>query len=43
LHETRTKAQLMHEVEHARTIAHMKPPDTPGHPPYSVPGDGHAS
>jgi HAE1 family hydrophobic/amphiphilic exporter-1/multidrug efflux pump len=39
--ESRTKAQLMHEVEHARAIAHLKPPDTPGHPPYGVAGDRH--
>ena len=41
LKESRTKAELMHEVEHARTIAHLKPPDTPGHPPRGVAGEGH--
>jgi hypothetical protein len=39
--ESRTKDQLMHEVEHARTIAHLKPPDTPGHPPRGGAGGGH--
>jgi len=41
LKESRTKAELMHEVEHARTIAHLKPPDTPGHPPRGVAGEHH--
>jgi len=41
LKESRTKAELMREVEHARTIAHLKPPDTPGHPPRGVAGEGH--
>jgi HAE1 family hydrophobic/amphiphilic exporter-1/multidrug efflux pump len=41
LRESRTKVELMHEVEHARTIAHLKPPDTPGHPPRGVAGEGH--
>jgi multidrug efflux pump len=39
--ESRTKEQLMHEVEHARAIAHLKPPDTPGHPPHGVAGESH--
>jgi len=41
LKESRTKAELMREVEHARTIAQLKPPDTPGHPPRGVAGEGH--
>jgi len=41
IRESRTKAQLMHEVEHARAIAHLKPPDTPGHPPHGVAGESH--
>ncbi len=38
--EHRTKEQLMHEVEHARTIAHKEAPHTPGHPPRGIVGDG---
>ena len=33
LKESRTKAELVAEAEHARTIAHKTVPATPGHPP----------
>jgi Cu/Ag efflux pump CusA len=39
LFESRSKEELMHEVEHARTIAHHAPPPTPGHPPRGVAGE----
>jgi multidrug efflux pump len=38
--ESRTKDELMHEVEHARAIAHKEAPHTPGHPPRGIVGDG---
>jgi len=41
VHETRTKAELAAEVEHARAVAHLAPPATPGHPPRGVAGDPH--
>ncbi len=39
LRESRSKAELMAEVEHARNIAHHAPPPTPGHPPRGVADD----
>ncbi len=42
LKESRTKEQLMLEVQHARAIAHLATPMTPGHPPRNVTEDGHA-
>jgi hypothetical protein len=39
--ENRSTQQLFDEIEHARTIAHRKAPDTPGHPPRGVAGDFH--
>ena len=41
LKESRTKEQLMHEVQHARAIAHLATPMTPGHPPRNVTEAGH--
>ncbi len=42
LGESRTKAELTAEVAHARTVAHLAPPATPGHPPRgTASGDQH--
>ena len=37
--ESRSKAELMAEVQHARLAAHHPPPHTPGHPPFGSPGE----
>ena len=39
--ETRSKEDLMMEVEHARAVSRQPPVLTPGHPPRGVAGDGH--
>ncbi len=42
LGESRTKAELTAEIAHARTVAHLAPPATPGHPPRgTASGDHH--
>jgi HAE1 family hydrophobic/amphiphilic exporter-1/multidrug efflux pump len=42
LGESRTKAELIAEIAHARTVAHLAPPATPGHPPRgTASGDHH--
>jgi len=42
LGESRTKAELVAEIAHARTVAHLAPPATPGHPPRGpASGDRH--
>jgi HAE1 family hydrophobic/amphiphilic exporter-1/multidrug efflux pump len=42
LGESRTKAELTAEIAHARTVAHLAAPATPGHPPRGTPtGDHH--
>ena len=42
VHEPRTKSELAEEVAHAHRVAHLAPPDTPGHPPHTAAGDGRA-
>ncbi len=42
LGESRTKAELTAEIAHARTVAHLAAPATPGHPPRgTASGDRH--
>jgi hypothetical protein len=41
LRESRSRDQLLAEVQHAREHAHHAPHPTPGHPPRGVAGDQH--
>jgi len=41
LGESRTKAELVAEITHARTVAHLAAPATPGHPPRGKPSGDH--
>ena len=39
IHEERSKSDLAAEIDHAYRVAHLAPPETPGHPPRGVAGD----
>jgi HAE1 family hydrophobic/amphiphilic exporter-1/multidrug efflux pump len=39
IHESRSKNDLTNEIDHAYRVAHLAPPETPGHPPRGVAGD----
>ncbi len=39
IREERSKNDLAAEIDHAYRVAHLAPPETPGHPPRGVAGD----
>ncbi len=41
LKESRSKEELLAEIEHARAARHHPKVQTPGHPPHRVEGEGH--
>ena len=39
IHESRSKNDLANEIDHAYRVAHLAPPETPGHPPRGTGGE----